>query len=65
MSLVSSRMRTQIAQGIMLAHDEEMANVMKKAQRNYIHPDAAKQIVDLMEQAIRETACEKVQQNGD
>lgn len=65
MSLGSSRMRTQIAQGIMLAHDEEMANVMKKAQRNYIHPDAAKQIIDLMEQAIRETACEKVQQNGD
>lgn len=65
MSLGSSCMRTQIAQGIMLAHDEEMADVMKKAQRNYIRPDAAKQIADLMEQAVREADYAKAQQNGD
>ncbi len=54
MSCGSTRMRTQISQGIMLANDDEMAGVMRKAQRKYIHPDAAKRIADLMEQIIAE-----------
>lgn len=54
MSYGSTRMRTQISQGIMLANDEEMAGVMRKAQRRYIHPDAAERIIELMEQILSE-----------
>lgn len=56
MSLGSTRRKTQISQGILLANDTEMAAVMKKAQRKYINPDAAKQTAALIEQACSDTA---------
>lgn len=49
MSFASSRIRTQIAQGVMLAGNPDMAAGMRAAQHHFIRGDASVRIAELIE----------------
>lgn len=54
LSLASEHVHTQISQGITLVENQEIRNAMLSTQRRHSRPDAAAQIVRLLEQITNE-----------